>query len=294
MRGLSTDEIMEIALELVGWTEIPLDSGIHVPGENIKRLIFTMDANVGLLYMAKQLGFDAVVGHHPCGALPRQGEVYMRHIDLLVAHGVARERAMDSLAGVVETGVRRMANRRFRMLYYESPNQTVLEVDAARMIDLPFMNIHNPFDENGRRILQSKIDKAALESPRWTLEDVLKLIEGLPEACYAKDKYGISPHIFIGGADSEASKVVFLHGALMAPDAEIIKVYWRNGFRTVIALHSDFENLERLRKESEGNVIFTGHFLGDSIGMTPFIAALRAKGVEVACMGGIIDILATL
>jgi len=294
MRGLSTDEIMEIALELVGWTEIPLDSGIHVPGENIKRLIFTMDANVGLLYMAKQLGFDAVVGHHPCGALPRQGEVYRRHIDLLVAHGVARERAMDSLAGVVETAVRRMANRRFRMLYYESPNQTVLEVDAARMINLPFMNIHNPFDENGRRILQSKIDGVALKNLRWKLGDVLNLIEALPEARSAREKYGISPYIFIGGADSEASKVVFVHGALVAPDAEIVKFYWRNGFRTVIALHGDFENLERLRRQSEGNVIFTGHFLGDSLGMTPFIETLREKGVEVVCMGGIIDIRAPL
>jgi hypothetical protein len=290
MKGLSTDEIMEIALELVGWTEIPLDSGIHVPGENIKRLIFAMDVNVGLLFMAKQLGFDAVVGHHPCGALPLQGEVYRRHIDLLVAHGVAREEAMDSLSGMVETAVRRMANRRFRMLYFESPNQTVLEVDAARMLNLPFMNIHNPFDENGRRILQSKIDEAVLKNPRWKLGDVLNLIEVLPEARYAKEKYGISPYACIGEADSEASKVVFVHGALVAPDAEIVKFYWRSGFRTVIALHSDFENLERLTREREGNLIFTGHFLGDSIGMTPFIGALRERGVEVVCMGGIIDI----
>jgi hypothetical protein len=290
MKGLSTDEIMEIALGLVGWTETPLDSGIHVPGENIKRLIFAMDVNVGLLSMAKQLGFDAMVGHHPCGALPLQGEVYRRHIDLLVAHGVAREKAMGSLSGVVETAVRRMANRRFRMLYFESPNQTVLEVDAARMINLPFMNIHNPFDENGRRILQSKIDEAALENPRWKLGDVLNLIEVLPEARYAKEKYGISPYACIGEADSEASKVVFVHGALVAPDAEIVKFYWRSGFRTVIALHSDFENLERLRREREGNLIFTGHFLGDSLGMTPFIEALRERGVEVVCMGGIIDI----
>ena len=67
MSGLTTEQIMQIALELVGWNEIPLDSGIHVPGEKIKRLIFAMDVNVGLLHTAKALGFDAVVGHHPCG-----------------------------------------------------------------------------------------------------------------------------------------------------------------------------------------------------------------------------------
>lgn len=281
---------MGIALQLLGWTEIPLDSGIHVSGENIKRVLFTMDVNVGLLHMAKQMGFDAVVGHHPCGVLPHQGEVYRRHIDLLQEHGIPREKATESLAEVVETGVRRMENKRFRMLYYESPNQTVLEVDAARMLNLPFMNIHNPFDEQGRRILQSKIDEAARKNPHWKLGEVLKLIEGLPEACYAKDVFGISPRIIVGEVSSEASRVVFVHGALSAPDAKIVTFYWENGLKTVIALHSEFENLERLKKERGGNLILTGHFLGDSLGMTPFIRALRERGLEVVCMGGVIDI----
>jgi hypothetical protein len=290
MKGLSTHEIMEIALELVGWAEIPLDSGIHVPGKNIRRLIFTMDANVGLLHMAKQLGFDAVVGHHPCGVLLKRGEVYWRHIDLLEEHGIPREKAMKSLAESIDAMVRRIENNRFRMLYYESPNQTVLEVDAAIMLNLPFMNIHNPFDEKGRRILQSKIDEAALKNPQLKLGDVLKLIEELSEARYARDVYGISPHISIGEPSSEALKVVFVHGALSAPHPEIVKFHWENGFKTVIALHSEFENLEGLRKEHHGNLILTGHFLGDSLGMTPFIRALREKGVEVVCMGGIIDV----
>ena len=290
MNGLSTHEIMEIALELVGWAEIPADSGVHVPGKGIRRLIFTMDANVGLLHMAKQLGYDAVVGHHPCGVLLKRGDVYRRHIDLLEEHGIPREKAMKSLAESIEAAVRRIENERFRMLYYESPNQTVLEVDAARILNLPFMNVHNPLDEKGRRILQSKMDEAVLKNPHLKLRDVLKLIEELPEARYARNVYGISPHIFIGQPSAEAPKVVFVHGALSAPHAEIVKFYWENGFKTVIALHGEFETLEELRKRKQGNLILTGHFLGDSLGMTPFIQALREKGVEVVCMGGIIDV----
>jgi len=290
VKGLSTHEIMEIALELVGWAEIPADSGVHVPGKDIRRLIFTMDANVGLLHMAKQLGYDAVVGHHPCGVLLKRGDVYRRHIDLLEEHGIPREKAMKSLAESIEAAVRRIENKRFRMLYYESPNQTVLEVDAARMLNLPFMNVHNPLDEKGRRILQSKMDEAVVKNPHLKLRDVLKLIEELPEARYARDVYGISPHISIGQPSAEAPKVVFVHGALSAPHAEIVKFYWENGFKTVIALHGEFETLEELRKGKQGNLILTGHFLGDSLGMTPFIHALREKGLEVVCMGGIIDI----
>jgi len=290
MKGLSAQEMMSIALKLADMAGVPLDSGIHVPGENIKRFIFAMDVNVGLLHMAKQMGFDAVVGHHPCGVLLYRGEVYRRHLDLLEMHGIPREKSTAALAESIDAIVRRMENHRFRMLHQECPNQTVLEVDAARMLNLPFMNIHNPFDEAGRRILQFKIDAAAAKNPHWKLKDVLALIENLPEARYAKEVYGISPRLFIGDPETEASKVVFVHGALSAPHPAIIRFYWQNGFKTVVVLHGEFETLEKLRVENQGNLILTGHFLGDSIGMTPFIRAIRQRNLEVACMGGIIDI----
>lgn len=86
-----------------------------------------------------------------------------------------------------------------------------------------------------------------------------------------------------------ASKVVFVHGAKSAPGAEIVEFYWENGFKTLVVLHTEFGNLERLTRGA-GNLICTGHFLGDSIGITPFIRALRERGLEVVCMGGIIDI----
>lgn len=290
MKGLSTEEIMEIALELAGFSEIPQDSGIHVPGKNIKKIILTMDVNVGVLHMAKQMGFDAVVGHHPCGVLPKQGEVYRRHIDLLEKHGIPREKAMGALGESIESTVRRTENQRFRMMFFESPNQTVLEVDAAKILDLPFMNVHNPLDETGRSILQAKIDEVASDNPHLKVQDALTLIEELPEARYAKDQYGISPGIFLGEPDSMASRVVFVHGAKTAPSAEIMNFYWENGLKTIVVLHATFETLETLRKENRGNLICTGHFLGDSIGITPFINKLRERGLEVICMGGIIDI----
>ena len=150
-----------------------------------------MDVNVGLLTMAKQLGFDVVVGHHPCGVLFHRGEVFRRHIDLLEMHGVAREKSLAAIGACIDNAVKRIENGRFRQLSYESPNQTILEVDAAKLLNMPFMNIHNLFDEQGRRILQAEIDSAAKANPGWILGDVLELIENLPEARYAKDFYGI-------------------------------------------------------------------------------------------------------
>lgn len=290
MGSLTTEDILHVALELAGMSDTPPDSGIHVPGKNIRRFVFALDVNVGLLHMAKQLGFDAVVGHHPCGVLPRRGEVYRRHVDLLESRGIPREKAAQALSDSIDSVVRRIDNQRFRMLSYESPNQTVLEVDAARLLNLPFMNIHHPFDELGRRILQAKLDAAASRNPHWTLKDVLATIEACPEARYASAVYGISPRIFLGDPDAEAAIAAFVHGALSAPNAPIIRFYWDNGVKTVVVLHGEFETLEKLKGERLGQLVLTGHFLGDSLGMTPFIRAMREEGLEVVCMGGIIDV----
>jgi uncharacterized protein YqgV (UPF0045/DUF77 family) len=289
MNGFTTEDIMNIALDLLGKKDIPLDSGIHHPGRNIKKLIFTMDANVGLLHMAKQMGFDAVVCHHPCGVLLHQGEEYRKHLDILELHGVPRAKAIAAVSKTIDRIVAAIENKRFRMLYNESPNKTVLEVDAAKLLDLPFMNIHNLFDEMGRRILQDKLDKAAATIPDWRLADVLQIISELPEANFALNNYGISPKIFSGDPGSPAGKVAFVHGALSSPHPDIIRCYWDNGVNTVVVLHCESENLEKLESEETGNLIMTGHFLGDSIGMTPFIAALRNRNIEVVCTGGIID-----
>lgn len=290
MDGLTTEEIMKTALGLVGWDKVPPDSGIHVVGAKIRSVIFTMDVNVGLLHTAKSMKFDAVIGHHPCGVLYKRGELYRRHIELLEQNGIAKEKILSSLGQIIEKLIRSSENRRFRMLYNECPNQTVLEVDAAKLLGLPFMNVHSPLDELGRRILQSKIDEAERQNPSWRLKEVLKLVEDLPEVNYAKNVHGIKPKIYVGHPDTEPGKVVFVHGALSAPSSEIVQFYWQNGIKTVIALHAEFESLERMKESSEGNLILTGHFAGDSIGFTPFIRSLRKQGIEVRCMGGVIDI----
>lgn len=73
--GVTTDELTQISLALAGLTAVPLDSGIHVPGRGIRRVLFALDVNVGLLVLDKQLGYDAVVGHHPLrhAAAPGRG-----------------------------------------------------------------------------------------------------------------------------------------------------------------------------------------------------------------------------
>ncbi|MFA5026858.1 MAG: hypothetical protein WC713_03215 [Candidatus Methylomirabilota bacterium] len=288
MAGYTTEQIVQIALRVAGMAELPLDSGIHVPGTDIRRLLFAMDVNVGLLHMAKQSGFDAVLGHHPIGVLYDRGEVYRQHLDLLELHGIPRAVSQPAVGEFLDRAVRRMRNNRFRMLPYESPNHTILEVDAARFLKLPLLNIHNPCDALGGKLLQAKLDAA--RTANWTVGDVLRVVEDLPEAGYARRVYGISPYVCTGAMNNPAGKAVFVHGALSAPGAPIVRCYWEHGVQTVVMLHGDFDTLETLRKEPKGNLILTGHYLGDSLGITPLVRGLRAAGLELTCMGGIIDL----
>jgi len=40
---MNTEEIMETALRLVGFDEIPEDSQVYVSGENIRKVLFAID-----------------------------------------------------------------------------------------------------------------------------------------------------------------------------------------------------------------------------------------------------------
>jgi hypothetical protein len=288
--GVTTDELMQIATELAGLDEAPLDSGVHVPGAGIRRVIFALDVNVGLLVLAKQLGYDAVIGHHPCATLLDQGEVYREHYPLVTRFGLAEADARAEFGPSLERTVRRLRNRRLRSIYYESPNQTFLEVDAARMLDLAFLNIHNACDELGRRIGQDQLDGALAANPAATLGDLAAAMYALPETRIAARHYQIPLEIAIGASDAPAGRAAFVHGCLSAPEHDIVRFYWRHGIPTVMALHAAFEDLERLKQNPEGNLILTGHYAGDSYGFTPFVRALRDRGLEVKCMGGAIDV----
>ena len=64
---LDTDQILKIALDMVDWNSIPADTAIHVRGGNIKKVMLMIDVTTADLMLAKNLGCDAVITHHPIG-----------------------------------------------------------------------------------------------------------------------------------------------------------------------------------------------------------------------------------
>jgi len=68
----------------------------------------------------------------------------------------------------------------------------------------------------------------------------------------------------------------------------VASAYFRHGAGTVICIHFPPEDAARIDRERLGNLIVTGHIAGDSVGITPYVAELRRRGLEVTVMGGVI------
>ncbi|HLA23912.1 MAG TPA: Nif3-like dinuclear metal center hexameric protein [bacterium] len=84
---MTTDEIMALALEMAGFPAVPEDSGIFVEGRDIRRVLFGVDVGPAELQLARSLGMDLVIAHHPPSVARDGWKVYLRHVEFMTASG---------------------------------------------------------------------------------------------------------------------------------------------------------------------------------------------------------------
>lgn len=267
---MNTSEMMKIAMEMVGQTTIAPDSAIYVEGSNIKRVLAGIDIGVPELMLGKQLGCDCVWAHHPQTACITFPEILDIHVDLMVKHGVPVDEAKRAIAGLKEATTMR----------YHSGNYDHT-VSVAKLLGMPFLNIHNALDELGRHRMQEAIDTKV--GAKGTLQDVVDALLTIPELKTAPTR----PLIKVGAPDTPAGKVVVAHGAGTNGGYEVAKAYFNHGVNTVVYIHCDPANIAKLRAEAKGNLIISGHIASDLAGIEPFIAELRKRGLEVIGISGI-------
>ncbi|MEM3704095.1 MAG: hypothetical protein QXX79_06760 [Candidatus Bathyarchaeia archaeon] len=267
---MNTEEIMELALELAELKEVPADSAIYVSGKGIKKVLFGIDAGTPELLLAKQLGCDAVIAHHPPGgtAAINFHEVFRRHIQQMVAAGIPRREAEKAV------------EKRIEELEVEGHMRNYAHtVDVAKILKMPYMNIHTPLDEVGRRIMDEKIKSRVKENS--SVKDVVSALKELPEFKNALTDIKIR----LGKPENPAGKVVVSHGAGTNGGYEIAKTYFKHGVGTVVYIHISPADLARLKAESVGNLIVTGHIASDSVGINPLIDELEENGIAETTIG---------
>ncbi|UCG36401.1 MAG: hypothetical protein JSV64_07285 [Candidatus Bathyarchaeota archaeon] len=267
---LDTNEIMKIALELVGFESPPADSTINVKGTNIRKILFGIDADVPELMYAKQSGYDAVISHHPKGgsAILDFHKVFRRHIQQMVDAGIPQDEAEQAI------------DMKLSALKVESHLRNYNHsVDVARLLRMPYMNIHTPLDELGRRIMDQTIEQNIKEDAH--VANVVQTLKQLPEFANAQTDVEIR----LGDETHLAGKTVVSHGAGTNGGFEVAKTYFKYGVNTLIYIHIGPEDLRKLKTYGKGNLVVTGHIASDSVGINPFIKELEDRGVSVTRIG---------
>lgn len=264
--GISTEELMQIALDMGNLKAVPDDSAVYVGGENLRRVLFGVDVGVGELLMAVQMGYDAVIAHHPVGLAHKAWRVFERHVDVMIPAGVPEAAARQAIEPKMEA----LRVRGQSANYERVPT-------AARHLGMPFLSIHRPSDEVGRRVMQRTIDAALSRDPDATLGEVVAALEALPAAKRAETEVMVP----LGDLSDRAGRVVVAHGALTNGGYHVARACFEHGMDTMVYIHISPEDLKRLREDERGQLIVTGHLIGDAVGIEPYIAVLRTRGLEV-------------
>ena len=267
---MDTEEIMDLSLKLAELEEVPEDSAIYVSGNNIRKVLFCIDAGVSELLLAKQLGYDAVIAHHPSGGTAAINfyKVFKRHVQQMLAIGIPKTEAEKAV------------KKRLEELEVEAHTRNYAHaVDVAKLLKMPYMNIHTPLDEVGRRIMDKQVNSRIRKNS--TVQDAVSALNELPEFKNAVTEIKIR----LGKPENPAGKVVVSHGAGTNGGYEIAKTYFKHGIGTVIYIHINVGDLGKLKADGIGNLIVTGHIASDSVGINPLIKELEKRNVSVTTIG---------
>lgn len=272
---MNTDQLMTLALEMAGLTEIPGDSAIYHPGKDIQKVMVGIDIKAPEVKLASDLGFDAAISHHPTGGEARLHfyRVLYRHLDQLTAAGVP----LDVVQGMIDD----LAEEHRVMAAMSNFDH---DPSVARLLDMPYMNIHTPLDEIGRQRLQDAADELP---PTSTVAELISHFE----ASFGEFRHADTQiELRVGKMEQPIGRVVMSHGAGTNGGYPVAKAYFDHGIHTVIYIHCRPADSKRLIAEygDSVNLIVTGHIVSDSIGINPYIRRLREAGIDVTTLSGII------
>ena len=268
-------EIMSLANQLAGCAATPADSEVYLDGE-VRRVLFGIDVDIGELLLARQLGLDGVIAHHPSGgnARLRLPEIIDRHRDQMLAEGIPA-----AVAGPLVEARKGPVGHALHSANYDRV------VTAARQLRMPLMNIHLAADILSRRAFEQVVRQASRE-PSPTAGDVLGALELVPEIAASL----VKPELWLGKAKNPLGRWLVQMAAGVNGGAGIYRTYYEHGIDTILAMHLDERDLRELEpiQRAGANLIITGHMASDSVGVNRVIDALEHEGLEVIAGSGVI------
>ncbi len=262
---LDTQQIMKTALKLAHFNTIPADSEIHVRGRRLRKVLISIDVSTAELLLAKNLGCDGVIAHHPAGGKAQlEGyQVFLRHIDQMRAAGVPTDTAKEAV------------KNKYRVLdvqhHPENYDQTP---SAAKKLGLPLVTIHSPCDEIGRQILVQAIKGLGEDA---TVSELVSRINAFPEFRNAETEIRVR----LGSPKNKAGKVAISHACYTNGGFDVAKAYFEHGVNTLSYIHVSEPDLTKLAAEKMSrNLIVLGHIASDWLGINRLLRELQKNDVE--------------
>jgi len=273
---MNTNDLMNKALELAKLEEMPYDTNIIVEGQDIKKVLIGIDMETPELLLAQQLGYDCVVSHHPKAdsCVVDFAKVMDVQIDRMVKSGVPINKAQKAL---------RKQQQSVDLGSHASNYDRISS--AARLMKMPYLNIHIPADFITEEIVQTRLDKAFNDKPKTKLQDI---IDELNSWEYYQGKVA-KPLIRVGSSSDYAGKIEVLMAGGTNGGVDVYKSYFEAGVGTIIAMHVPEAVKKAVAEQNIGNIIIAPHMPSDSIGLLEIVKAWRKEGVEVTCMSGIVE-----
>ena len=273
---MNTKELMDTALKVAKLDVMPYDTDIIVEGNDIKKVIIGIDMETPELLLARELGYDCVVSHHPKAdsCVVDFSKVMDVQIDRMVKAGVPINKAQKALKKK-QTSVE---------LGQHASNYDRVS-SAARLMKMPYLNIHIPADFITEEIVQTRLDKVFNNKPKTKLKDIINELNSWE---YYQGKIA-QPVIRVGSNDDYAGKIEVLMAGGTNGGIDVFKSYFEAGAGTIIAMHVPEDVKKAVQEQNIGNIIIAPHMPSDSIGLLEIGKAWREKGVNVTYMSGIIE-----
>jgi len=225
------------------------------PDTQIKKIMVGIDIEVGELLLADKIrqeeGLDLVMAHHPEGkAHAAFYEVMQLQVEMLTKVGIAKKVAEELVN-----------ERKYEVERRVLPGNHMRAVDAARLLDLPFMCAHTPADNHASYFLEMLFKK----DPPKNVGDILEILNGVPEYKEAKKNLA-GPRIVLGSPKRPAGKIfVEMTGGTEGSKDAFDKIY-KLGVRTLVCMHISEEHFKKV-KDVNLNVVIAGHISSDTLGL---------------------------
>ena len=242
----------------------------------IRSVIAGVDVETPELILADRLRekgqeIDLCIAHHPEGrGLIGLSDVMKLQADVWAGHGVP-----------INVGEALICERMSEIRRALLPQNHQRPIDAARLLDLPFMCMHTPCDN----LVTDHLTRIFRRRKPRLVGDVIDLLLKEKEYRISAER-GMPPTPLVGDKKKRAGEVlVDMTGGTEGPVGALEKLA-QAGVGTIVAMHMG----DKLKAEADKqhlNVVIAGHIASDNIGINLFLDQLEKNGVKTRGFSGL-------